>query len=1093
MMQDAPKREHKNPMKTEVSIQDQIDKIILPRQNKETGLFPASTAVNSHGDYRDAWVRDNIYTSISVWAAWLVAKKSTPASNLEQDYKRQVYQHSVVSNMRGLLSAMMRQAQKVELFKNSQNSKDALHAKYSTQTGEVVVGDDEWGHLQLDATSLYLLMLAQMTASGLTVIKTHSECNFVQNLVYYIGKGYQIADYGIWERGNKINDGSREIHASSVGMVKSALQAIRSVVFTLEDDSSSRRITVNDDEIARCRVALYQLLPRESFSKEVDAANLSITGFPGFSIEDQDLLKNTEQKIRTHLSGNYGYKRFLLDGHQSVLEDSDRLYYNEQETKNFEHIESEWPLFFVYEYLNALIRDDFVKAVQFKQKIERTLVDHKGLRLLPELYYVSEDNISLEKQHPGSQVRVANHNLPLIWAQSLYYLASLLDSKQLTADDLDPLGLRSHQTFDAGSNVNIVFIAENNRVKENLALKGICSDVPDQVENVAILASTEYYKVFSTIGKDDSLQLSGTPRKRRPQTLSTAKVYQIDGRPSVFIPGFQNRTSFYFASDYAFLADKMRAEIQYLHRHWNYKSTPFMLFLVTEEMLDGQQSETIETISNELLSGRFGSTGITLCHLTQAIDSAQVEGVNTQGEYQFPQSFLPRRLKRKFWLHFNPQASLPVHHSVLTFLEPESSVESNIEKLKSSDNIYEQLDLLMKILVSKGEQHCPGFGNEVTVVQLIEEVYFRASLNAMWNLTRKTAAVLGKYWGSLEDSVSEILSRQKMLVVGRSFHNMGLIRQPQNNQQILDILKKNTGYDEREAIINQEIIVLLAILMKEHPESFDHVLTLRTGQIAQLIMTQLTQEADGESSEAFDQICSLSPYELLQHVKQVVNHYSSFHDKQFLNEAILLSDETLGAADLMVDTQSDFRVVSPGDSSDWNQWRNVQGVMPRLDKEFYQGLWALLGKCHGIVIGNRFDSQTRIDSDMVLNTFTSGETQFVHLFEMMINRIDSASYRQMTIEALEGLITFSEMNPSVEFKNHLIIEVILGHAVRINWLSHSDHFPENYDDEKGDAWKQFYLESTSEVTVKIQNAVQFLIETGLPSRHSDDQPHAELP
>lgn len=33
-------------------------------------------------------------------------------------------------------------------------------------TCESVVGDYDWGHLQIDATSLFLLMLAQMTASG---------------------------------------------------------------------------------------------------------------------------------------------------------------------------------------------------------------------------------------------------------------------------------------------------------------------------------------------------------------------------------------------------------------------------------------------------------------------------------------------------------------------------------------------------------------------------------------------------------------------------------------------------------------------------------------------------------------------------------------------------------------------------------------------------------------------------------------------------------------------------------------------------------------------------------------------------------------
>lgn len=44
---------------------------------------------------------------------------------------------------------------------------DCLHAKYNTRTCASVVGDTEWGHLQMDATSLFLLFLAQMTASGM--------------------------------------------------------------------------------------------------------------------------------------------------------------------------------------------------------------------------------------------------------------------------------------------------------------------------------------------------------------------------------------------------------------------------------------------------------------------------------------------------------------------------------------------------------------------------------------------------------------------------------------------------------------------------------------------------------------------------------------------------------------------------------------------------------------------------------------------------------------------------------------------------------------------------------------------------------------
>lgn len=58
------------------------------------------------------------------------------------------------------------QVDKVEKFKHTQSTKDSLHAKYNTATCSTVVGDDQWGHLQVDATSLFLLFLAQMTASG---------------------------------------------------------------------------------------------------------------------------------------------------------------------------------------------------------------------------------------------------------------------------------------------------------------------------------------------------------------------------------------------------------------------------------------------------------------------------------------------------------------------------------------------------------------------------------------------------------------------------------------------------------------------------------------------------------------------------------------------------------------------------------------------------------------------------------------------------------------------------------------------------------------------------------------------------------------
>lgn len=45
-------------------------------------------------------------------------------------------------------------------------------------TGNTVVGDDAWGHLQIDATSLYILVLAQMTATGVCVHVYNCVCMY---------------------------------------------------------------------------------------------------------------------------------------------------------------------------------------------------------------------------------------------------------------------------------------------------------------------------------------------------------------------------------------------------------------------------------------------------------------------------------------------------------------------------------------------------------------------------------------------------------------------------------------------------------------------------------------------------------------------------------------------------------------------------------------------------------------------------------------------------------------------------------------------------------------------------------------------------
>src|SRR5512137_2046338 len=94
----------------------QVQDIILNRQDWISGLLPASTAVTTHGNYTDAWVRDNVYSILAAWGLALAYRKVE--GGRERSY---LLEQSTVKLMRGLLTAMMRQAGKVERFKHTQD------------------------------------------------------------------------------------------------------------------------------------------------------------------------------------------------------------------------------------------------------------------------------------------------------------------------------------------------------------------------------------------------------------------------------------------------------------------------------------------------------------------------------------------------------------------------------------------------------------------------------------------------------------------------------------------------------------------------------------------------------------------------------------------------------------------------------------------------------------------------------------------------------------------------------------------------------------------------------------------------------------
>ncbi len=1028
----------------------QVQSIILRRQDWVTGLLPASTAVNVHGNYTDAWVRDNVYSILAAWGLGL-AYRRIDAKN-ERIY---LLEQSTVKLMRGLLTAMMRQADKVEKFKQSQNPLDALHAKYHTKTGAVVVGDHEWGHLQLDATSLFLLMLAQMTASGLRIVFTIDEVNFVQNLVHYISRTYRTPDYGIWERGHKINHGIAELNASSIGMAKAALEALSGFNLFGKDGGQASVVHVISDDIARTRITLESLLPRESISKEADSAVLSITGFPAFAVDSPAIRTKTETIICNKLEGRYGCKRFLLDGHQTAIEDSHRLYYDPHELKQFMDIECEWPLFFTYLLLNNLFSGDNEAALRYRTKLEDLLVEQNGQQLLPELYAVPIDSIVAEKAHPRSQQRVPNENVPLVWAQSLFILGSLIQDGLLCCDDIDPLG--RHKAINRQDcKLQIQLLAQDEAVQDSLSEYGIPTQTLAEIAPVQIREANELAEAYTHVGRNDLIGLTGRPM-RQLRTLATSKMYILAGERLLFLPQCLNQKGFYLAMDNRLLIQRLRLELSYIHNHWDRPGNPLLVINIKHNMLGSHHREILIEFLKELQQGSTQGISLQLGTVLDFADTSSQEKINYLHDFQFSKASW-QEVERPFFqvLPIDTDPPEPLDSQTLTEWGIGTD-EILIEQLKTNANLYAQLEVLSLLSLRHGLDYDTGLqamdGGAGYVRDLLDEIYERAGDRHAWYIVRRCAGLLGKYDINLEQAATEILARQHALTLGRAYSGKATLVRPADSSEILHTIRTYND-DAGEQIIIQELVIYLGMLIKSAPELFTDMHTVRVGHILQLIVVRQKRESACETvDQAFNEILSLSPYRLSGKVKETLKDYNNTEDQLGLAETLHYEGDCRELAGARFPKNMDPE--DRAEIEDWYHWREQQGSIGRENNAFFANVWDILHHCKGLMIGEKLSSKNRLDSETTLSQMTPGEQSFKLHVSHLLNKIQAPVYRQLTVETLKAMASIFRDYPSLYIDDTLSIEVIIDHAVRLNWLQLHSENKENYENYAAFAWQVF--------------------------------------
>ncbi|CAM4528128.1 unnamed protein product [Leuciscus chuanchicus] len=1136
-----------------------VHQTILRHQDPVTGLLPASK------EQPDAWVRDNVYSILSVWALSLAYRKN--ADRDEDKAKAYELEQSVVKLMRALLQCIMRQLDKVEKFKYSKSTLDSLHAKYSTQTCATVVGDREWGHLQLDATSVYLLFLAQMTASGLHIVYTQDEVDVVQNLMFYIEAAYKVADYGMWERGDKTNQGIPELNASSIGMAKAALESLDDLNLFGAKGGPDSVVHALADDIQHCQSILSSLLPRASTSKEVDAGLLSIISYPAFAVEDMELVNITKEEIISKLQGRYGCCRFLRDGHKTPKEDPNRLYYESAELKLFENIECEWPLFWTYLILDGIFINSPEQVQEYQEALEGIMIKQKdGIRLLPELYSVPPDKVDEEYVNPHTVERIPMGKCPLKWGQSLYVLGSLLAEGFLAPGEIDPLNRRFSTIPKPDVVVQVSVLAENEDIKALLQKNGIDVETVGEIHPIRVQPSRVLSHIYARLGRNERLGLTGRPY-RRIGVLGTSKLYIIRNTIFSFTPQFIDHQQFYLALDNKMIVEMLRTDLSYLSSRWRMTGRPTVTFPVNQAMLNHDHTDlepAVLATLKKLQDGYFGGARIqtgklsefvtTSCcahlsfldsgkthssrgwdedddaedsyfsgavhdlnfsddtddlaqYLDQLLTAAvpqqrlRVEGeakglsrfkaaatktremvslVNKAKELQIHNvhMYLPNKLFR------SPQPALNLKdfpgprtsHSPDVPMYSEGNLPRDtrggidysglVQVLKDTESLHDQADILFILFKDKGmDWDTQLHGNDTTVKSLLVELYEKAGELRCWDLIRMISGMLRKKVEELDWACSDLLAHQKHLTVGLPPEpREKTITAPLPLDQLAILIDQASENNITIAILTQEIIVYLAMIIRTQPSLFSEMFRLRIGLIIQVMATELAQSLNCSGEEATESLMKLSPSELknlLHHilsgkefgvqrsVRSVETGASpviSIHEvgnvgatkseragiSKLKSDMKMLEDHRLSwsiqsktLSGQSFDTGSEWTMepgrsrmpsidgfdssVSVGASRDsrqgqWLRRRRLDGALNRVPVGFYQKVWKILQKCHGLSIeGFVLPSSTTRE-------MTPGEIKFAVHVERVLNRVPQPEYRQLLVEGILVLTMLADVD-----------------------------------------------------------------------------------
>ncbi|XP_044743853.1 probable phosphorylase b kinase regulatory subunit beta isoform X2 [Chrysoperla carnea] len=983
-----------------------VKRQLLRYQSPVNGLWPVLSTDTQVGS-----VRDSIYCAASVWGLYQAYRRI-------DDDRGKSYElgQSAVKCMRGILHCWARQAERVEAFKRNQNFTHALHVKFNLITGEPVLSDTEYHHLQIDVVSLYLLFLVQMITSGLQIIYTQDEVAFVQNLVYYVERAYRTPDYGMWERGSKYNDGIAEIHASSIGMAKSALEAINGCNLFGDSGAAWSVVYVDIDAHNRNRSIFETMLPRESSSKSVDASLLMTISFPAFATHEEHLYTETKTTIIRNLKREYGFIRFCRDGYKNVLEDENKRYYQEGEIKKYDNIECEWPLFYIAMIIDGVFKSCTEQVEEYKKLLKNVMrVDPNGDPFVPQYFYIPKD--SVEADYTPEELQSIPRICPtysengglFLWNQALFVIANLLTSGLLHINELDPIRryLPSYNRPRRGGRysafqgtatdlvVQIVLIAESARLQAMMATYGIQTQTPHEVEPVQIWSSAQLVSAYECLGVSAKLGLRGRPA-RPIGSLGTSKVYRVCGMTVLCYPLIFEVSEFYLYRDMALLIDDIKTELQFVGRYWRLSGRPTVCLLIREEHMRDTQFKRMLDLLAMLKKGHCDGMKVRIGRLQNLISSSCIEHLDFMNSSDMPEETTFKQFRQLEHDYIGYQSLTDIPKSIA---EPEDGtdwmqmlqdrpVSELQEAFRATESLLGQCIILGLILKSAGPQYkLPN--SELTVSEILKNVYDKAGTKRHWVAVRHASSLLQHTVDSISPFITAVLVNGKQITVGVIGQKETTFDKPMTPDEIRTIMYSTIQpYDIIQAVLQQEVVLYCGRLIATNPELFRGILKIRVGWVVEAMRRCLLIR--GHSPQR--PVEARSPYEVRQLVNRVLN--------------------------------ADGWIVG---SLTCLQRRQLEGCLCRVPAHFYKRVYDVLARTPlGIQLcGNHLPQQP------TLSNMTRSEITFALLVEQLLNRIDKPEYRQIVVELLCIIATILERNPELTFNTSLDLDALVKDAAEL--------------------------------------------------------------